>query len=51
VRDVVRRVWAASDALAPARAGAATNPVGFGEAEPRVSTEGRRGAFPEGEGT
>jgi bifunctional UDP-N-acetylglucosamine pyrophosphorylase/glucosamine-1-phosphate N-acetyltransferase len=43
VRDVVRRVWAASDALAAGGAAAATNPGGFGEAEPQ--------AFPEGEGT
>jgi NDP-sugar pyrophosphorylase family protein len=43
VRDVVRRVWAAGDALDAARAAAATNRWGFGEAEPQ--------AFPEGEGT
>lgn len=67
VRDVVRRVWAASDALA---AGGAAAPAGAGELDEaapeavsgstgtalpegkrKASTEGRRGAFPEGEGT
>ena len=40
VRDVVRRVWAASDALDAARGGDTRSPGGFREAEPQASTEG-----------